>query len=172
MAYLWQEVGRSGTKWIDSGAIKMADQFEPRGFFGEFEHSIDSKNRLTLPSAIRKKIDEDERLILSSGFDKCLTLYPYDGWVKFLEEAGAAGPRSEARQLRRAFSSRASEVSPDSQGRLVIPSKLKEWAGINDQVTVVGNFDNVELWSPERWEDYNEEIDLEAAAQEVFDNRQ
>ncbi|MGM0380391.1 MAG: division/cell wall cluster transcriptional repressor MraZ [bacterium] len=172
MAYLWQEVDESGTKWIKSGVFSMAEEFEPRGFFGEYEHSIDSKNRVTLPSAIRNKLREDERLILSSGFDNCLTLYPYKGWVKFLEEAGAAGPRAEARQLRRAFSSRASEVSCDSQGRLVIPRKLKKWAGINDQVTVVGNFDNVELWAPESWEEYQEDIDMEAAAQEIFDNRQ
>lgn len=150
----------------------MAEESDPRGFFGEYEHSIDGKNRVTLPSAIRNKLKDDERLILSSGFDNCLILYPYDGWVNFLEEAGAAGPRSEARQLRRAFSSRASEVSPDSQGRLVIPGKLKQWAGIDEQVTVVGNFDNVELWSPERWEEYQEDIDMEAAAQEIFDNRQ
>ncbi len=143
---------------------------ESAGFFGEYEHSIDSKNRVTLPSAIRERIDDGERLILSAGFDNCLTLFPYDSWVEFLDAVGSSGPSTEARKLRRAFSSRASEVSPDSQGRLVIPKRLKKSADIEKRVTVVGNFETVELWSPARWDEYQESIDLEAAAEKVFDN--
>ncbi len=141
---------------------------EQYGLYGEFTHSIDNKNRVTLPASIRDKLAGEDNLILSAGFDNCLSIYPEPVWQKFLENAGSDGPSSRTRQLRRFFSARASQVSPDSQGRIVIPQRLKEWAEIKDEVTVVGNYDTVELWSPGKWDDYQQGVDLEAAAEEVF----
>lgn len=141
---------------------------EQYGLYGEYRHSIDNKNRVTLPASFREKLAGEEDLILSAGFDNCLSIYPEEVWVELLENAGQDGPSSRTRQLRRFFSARASEISPDSQGRIVIPGQLKEWAGIQDEVTVVGNYDTVELWAPEKWENYQSEVDLEAAAEEVF----
>ncbi len=138
------------------------------GLYGEYRHSVDKKNRITLPASIRKALAEEEELILSVGFDNCLSIYPNEVWMELLENAGSEGPSQRARQLRRFFSARAQRVSPDSQGRIVVPDRLLEWAGIEDEVTVVGNFNTVELWPPSRWEEYQAEVDPEQAAEEVF----
>lgn len=142
------------------------DAAKPR-FLGEHSHQIDGKNRLTLPSTMREKLP-DEGLILSAGFDQCLTLFPESEFGRFMEEAVQKGPTAEARQLRRQFSALASEVDLDSQGRFVLPQNLKEWADIDGTVQVVGNFDRIELWSPEQWDDYCQDTDLEQAAQQLF----
>ncbi len=139
-----------------------------RGFIGEYEHSIDGKNRVILPSAIRDKLSDDDRLVLTVGLDQCLTLYPAPRFEQFVEQTVQGGPTSQARKLRRKLVGKAREVNVDSQGRLVIPEHLKEEAGITNTVTVVGNVDSVELWSPDRWAAYLSDVDLEDAAEELF----
>ncbi len=140
------------------------------GLYGEYNHTVDPKNRVTLPSAIRNELDIEEDLIISAGFDKCLSIYPDEIWIDLLENAGTYGPGTETRKLRRFLSARASRVSLDSQGRVVIPERLLDWAGIDKQVTVVGNYNTVELWHPQKWEDYQAEVDIESAAEKIFDS--
>lgn len=141
---------------------------EPHGFIGEFEHSIDGKNRLVLPSSIRNRLDPDQRLILMPGYETCLYMLTYEGWRDKLTSEEFQDDARESRQLRRVFAAMASEVNIDGQGRLVIPGKLKEQAGIDDSVTVVGNFDRVELWDPDEWATHQGNIDMEELAQNVF----
>lgn len=140
------------------------------GFIGEYEHSVDGKNRVVLPSAIRDKLDDDNRLVLTVGFDGCLTLYPSkEQFQSFVEQTTDAGPTKNARKVQRKLVGQAREVSVDSQGRLVLPSDLKDEAGINDSVTVVGNFDSVDLWDPDQWRSYLDGVNLEDAAESVFE---
>lgn len=146
----------------------VIDNATPR-FLGEHTHQVDGKNRLTLPSSMREKIPDDLGLILSTGLDRCLTLFPEHRFDEYISEYLQKGPSSEARQLRRQFSAQASEVELDSQGRFVLPGRLKEWAEIEDSVEVIGNFDRVELWSPERWRQYREAGNLEEAAQSLYE---
>ena len=140
------------------------------GLYGEYKHSVDSKNRVTLPTAIRNEFSADEDLIITAGFDKALSIYPNAVWIEMLENAGSGGPGTETRKLRRFFAARASRLSLDSQGRIVVPDRLLEWAGIEKHVTVVGNYNTVELWQPENWEAYQEDVDLEEAAEKLFDS--
>jgi MraZ protein len=148
-----------------------SDEAPVTGFIGEYEHSVDGKNRVVLPSAIRDKLDTDSRLVLTIGFDGCLTLYPsYEQFESFVDRTAEKGPTENARKLRRKLVGQAREVSVDSQGRLVLPGELKDEAGISDSVTVVGNFDSVDLWDPERWRSYLQDVDLEDAAQSVFED--
>lgn len=139
-------------------------------FIGEYEHSVDGKNRVVLPSAIREKLDLNDRLVLTIGFDGCLTLYPsYEQFQSFVEQMAEKGPTADARKLRRKLVGQAREVGIDKQGRLVLPAELKDEAGITNSVTVVGNFDSVDFWDPERWESYLEDVNLEDAAEALFD---
>ncbi|MFB6356646.1 MAG: division/cell wall cluster transcriptional repressor MraZ [bacterium] len=142
---------------------------ETLGFIGKYEHQVDDKNRVILPSAIRDRIDPDQRLVISPGFDGCLALYPYEVFEEFVREAVEDGPSDNARQLRRKLVGEAREVSVDNQGRLVLPEQLKEKADINEQVTVVGNLSYVELWAPERHEEYLESADMEDSAEVLFE---
>lgn len=147
-----------------------SDELLEYGFIGEYEHSVDGKNRVVLPSAIRDKLDTENRLVLTIGFDGCLTLYPsYEQFQSFVERTAEQGPTANARKLRRKLVGQAREVSVDSQGRLVLPGELKNEAGISNSVTVVGNFDSVDIWDPERWRSYLDDVDLEDAAESVFE---
>lgn len=140
------------------------------GFIGQYEHSVDGKNRVVLPSAIRDKLDDDNRLVLTIGFDGCLTLYPsYEQFQSFVDQTADQGPTENARKLRRKLIGQAREVSVDSQGRLVLPGELKDEAGIDNSVTVVGNFDSVDFWDPETWRSYLDDVNLEDAAESVFE---
>lgn len=145
------------------------DVVDPHGFIGEFEHSIDGKNRVILPSPIRSLLDDNQRLILMPGYETCLYLLTYERWRKKLTSEEFQDDAPDSRRLRRVFAAMASEANIDGQGRLVIPEKLKERAGIENSVTVVGNFDRVELWDPEEWATHQGNIDMEELAQNVFE---
>jgi MraZ protein len=143
-------------------------------FIGEYEHNVDGKNRMILPSAIRDSLDEDDELIVTPVVEPCLALFPYDRWEDFLMSEELQGLTEESRKFRRALASKASETSVDSQGRILVPSKLKDIAGIDDTVTVVGNIDRVELWAPDEWDAYQDSYDsdeLQQIEEKVFSNR-
>jgi MraZ protein len=144
-------------------------------FIGEYEHNVDGKNRLILPSSIREDLSEGEKLVVTPDpGDPCLALFPYPRWKEFLQSEELEGFKPDSRKYRRALASKASETTPDSQGRILVPEKLKEIAGIDDTVTVVGNIDRVELWAPDQWGDYQESYDsdeLQQIEEKVFSNR-
>lgn len=140
------------------------------GFIGEFEHSVDGKNRVILPSSIRECLATDERLIVTTGTDSSLFLFPYILWEELLNKDEFQGFDEDTRQLKRAFSARAREITLDGQGRILLPEKLKNYAEIDSEVTVVGNFDRVELWSPGNWEEYQQSIDMDELAETVFES--
>jgi len=144
-------------------------------FIGEYEHNVDNKNRVILPSEIREDIQDDETLILAPDIaEHCLALYPKSRWENFLQSEELQGNTTESRKFRRALASQASETKVDSQGRINIRDKLKESADIKDTVTVVGNIDRVELWAPDEWETYQESYDsdeLQQIEEKVFSNR-
>ncbi len=149
----------------------MTDDYH---FIGEYEHNVDSKNRLILPSSIRGDLSEDETLVVTPAIEPCLALFPYPRWEEFLQSEELQGLTADSRKFRRALASKASETSLDSQGRILVPEKLKDIAGIDDTVTVVGNIDRVELWAPDQWDDYQESYDsdeLQQIEEKVFSNR-
>lgn len=143
----------------------MSDTYH---FIGEYEHSVDQKNRLILPSSIRDSFENNETLILSKApVEPCLTLFPFSRWEEFLMSEELNNGRTEdARKIRRRLTRNANKIEVDSQGRILLPDKLKDIAGIKDTVTVVGNYDRVELWSPEVLSDY-QETDTDEELQEI-----
>ena len=119
-------------------------------FFGTYEHTLDGKGRVILPAKFRSPFDHGGYLTQFS--DGCLALWPPDEFQRQAEqmkERGRSG-RSD-RNLARYWASATQELEVDRQGRLVVPARMREFAGLETDVMVVGVFDRVELWNPARW---------------------
>jgi MraZ protein len=123
-------------------------------FRGRFEHTIDTKGRLSIPSRFREILATrfDERLIITN-FDNCLWCYPVSEW-QVVEAKVASLPqfKDEVKALQRVFISAAVEVPVDKAGRVLVPPTLRDYAGIEKNVILVGMTSRIEIWSKERWE--------------------
>lgn len=122
-------------------------------FRGHYEHSIDQKGRISIPSRFREILaaQYDERLIVTN-FDQCLWAYPVTEWKK-VEEKVASLPqlKPEVKALQRFFISAANELPLDKQGRILIPPTLREYADLKRDCVMVGMSKRIEIWSLERW---------------------
>jgi MraZ protein len=132
---------------------------------GEYDHTIDDKNRLTLPAKFRQAFDEG--LVLTRGIDRCLSAYPRSSWTETVESRlGELDPLSkEGRVMHRYFFSGASEAELDKQGRVMVPAPLGEYAGLGKEVVVVGIRDHLEIWDRASWRAQLDEI--EGSAEDV-----
>jgi MraZ protein len=131
-------------------------------FLGEFQHSVDTKGRLAIPARFRSKIERGA--VLTRGVESCLFVYPLGTWEQKARELDAAilDPR-QRRMVERRFFGQAFECELDSQGRIVVPARFRQYAGLNGEAVVVGTRDRFEIWSPAEWERYldeTEQIDL------------
>lgn len=122
-------------------------------FMGEYQHTIDEKGRLTIPSKFREALSP--AFVITRGLDQCLFVYPMDEW-KVLEQKLKALPmmKAEARAFSRLFFSGATECELDKQGRVNIPSSLTEHAKLLKDCVVLGVSNKVEIWSKEVWTSY------------------
>lgn len=120
---------------------------------GEYEHTLDDKGRLTLPSRLRPYFEGG--MIVTKGVDRCLFAFPPEEWASFKANIKAqADLSSKGRQLSRMFFSTAYEATLDRQGRVLIPPKLAEYAGLERDVTLAGVEDRLEIWDTEEWNRY------------------
>ena len=132
-------------------------------FMGEFNHNIDAKGRLIIPSRFREELGENS--VLTRGLDGCLSIYPQDAWKAFEEKLASLPLTSkEARTFTRFFVSGATPCELDRQGRILVPSTLREYAGLEKDVILAGNLDRIEIWSKSRWEKSNDYEDMDAIA--------
>lgn len=126
-------------------------------FYGEYQHTLDRKGRLIIPSKFREVIKEHyiERFFITRGLDKCLFMFPEEEW-KLQEQKFKSMPftKSESRRFNRFYFSGAGEIQPDRQGRILIPNYLKEYANIKKEVVIVGISNRIEIWSKERWMEF------------------
>lgn len=114
---------------------------------GQFSHNIDSKGRLFIPASLRKELGQTFHVTV--GQDHCLSVYSDESWAAFMARLKELS-YNEVKKLRALFAY-AADCEPDSQGRILIPAKLREYAGLTKEVVVVGSFDRAEIWSAERW---------------------
>jgi len=125
-------------------------------FFGQYLQRLDAKRRVVVPRKLRELIGEPELrggLYVTRGFDKCLFLFPAGQWEAVAAEFSVGHFTGfNARMLQRLFFSEAVDVEPDKLGRILLPDRLRELAGIEDEVLFVGASNRIELWSPERWD--------------------
>jgi transcriptional regulator MraZ len=122
-------------------------------FLGEYQHSLDAKGRIILPSKIRAQLDSG--LVIMRAPDGCLWVMAqseFSTWADRIRERARMGDPRWRDVLRFIFSG-ANEDRPDKQGRISIPESLREHAGLEREVTITGNDDRIEIWKPERWQE-------------------
>ncbi|HHY36558.1 MAG TPA: division/cell wall cluster transcriptional repressor MraZ [Firmicutes bacterium] len=139
-------------------------------FMGEYRHTIDSKGRLIIPVKFREGLGPS--FVATKGLDSCLFLYPREEWSN-LEQKLKALPftRADARAFVRFFFSGATECEMDRQGRILLPPNLREYAGIEKDVVVIGVSNRVEVWSEEGWRAYSSKAEqaYEEIAEKIVD---
>lgn len=123
---------------------------------GQYAYTLDSKGRLTVPSRFRDELPPE--VVVTRGLDRCLVVYPLDAWEEIAQKVTAlpiTDPRGRA--LRRIFFADAMNIELDKQGRILVPDRLRDYAGLDlsSEVVIVGLDRFLELWNPERWEQDN-----------------
>lgn len=130
-------------------------------FMSEYNHTVDAKGRLIIPSKFRETLGEE--FVVSKGMDGCLFVYANDDWNAF-EQKLTSLPliNKEARQFARFFLAGAAQVELDKQGRILLPAGLRDFADLDKDVVLVGVGSRIEIWSKEKWDAMNEDDNMDA----------
>ena len=134
-------------------------------FLGEFVHVIDGGGRLTIPARFRA--DLEAGLVLTRGLDRCLVIYPMAEWEQLAGRVSDLPITDRyARNFRRLVFANASDATLDKQGRVLIPPRLREYAGLDSEIVVTGLNNYIELWNPDFWSEERELVEGDDAAME------
>jgi len=137
-------------------------------FTGEYRHTVDDKGRLAIPVRFRDDLAPGTQV--SNWMDGCVALHPIAEWEALARQINALPfTDNRSRRLRRMLYGSAYEVSLDRQGRFVLPPPLREDAGLESEVVLVGAGDRIELWSPKRWSKFSEQMDHPEALAESLE---
>ena len=143
-------------------------------WYGEYLHSLDNKNRVILPAKFRQEIKKKniKKFYLTRGLDVCLFMLAEQDW-RILEGKfrSLSFTKRQARFFNRLYFSGAYEVEPDSQGRILIPDYLKEFAQIERDIVIVGISDRIEIWAKSSWVKFYDKNrkNFEEMAEDIFD---
>ena len=130
---------------------------------GEYEHSLDAKGRLIMPSKLRESIGE--KFIVTKGLDGCLFGFSKQEWTNFEEKLKTLPlTNKNARDFVRFFLSGATECEIDKQGRFLIVANLRQYASMEKDVVIIGVGTRIEIWDKKKWEEYNSEDNISADA--------
>lgn len=138
-------------------------------FFGTYTPKVDDKGRLFLPAKFRDELAEG--LVVTRGQERCLTVWSLADFTEMTDRLRAAPVTNKgARDYVRMLFAAASQEVPDKQGRISIPSTLREYASLRKDVMVIGAMNRVEIWDPTSWQEYSEEQEQKFAelSDEVF----
>lgn len=132
-------------------------------FMGEYNHTIDAKGRLIVPSKFREKLGEE--FVVTKGLDDCLFVYPLEEWAN-IEQAFRKVPltNKKARDFVRFFFAGAAGCETDKQGRILLPPALRAYAGLEKEIVSAGVLNRVEIWDKEKWERSNDIGDMDEIA--------
>jgi MraZ protein len=125
-------------------------------FLGEYQHSLDAKGRVILPAKFRDQLEGGA--VMARALDGCLAVYPVEEFQRVaanLQDARSRG--ATERRAARSYFSGAVEITPDKQGRVAIPANLRAFAHLEREVTVTGNFDHLEIWDKQTFEQHDAE---------------
>ena len=142
----------SGAKWSVLDEIPTNVE-EVDSLTGTYEHGIDAKGRLFIPAKLREELGTT--FYLAMGVDACLAIYPLSTWERFTEKF-ASLPMSQSAAMRPLFAN-AAKCEPDTQGRIVIPQKLRQYAGLDKDAVIIGVNDRAEIWAADAWKAREEE---------------
>lgn len=125
---------------------------------GEYQHTIDGKGRMAVPSKFRKSLSSG--VVVTKGPDACLYLYPMEEWVKLADKiAHLPLGQADSRAFSRLMLAGASHAEIDAQGRILIPEYLRSYAGIQTKAVVVGLYNRAEVWDEARWQSYRKDVE-------------
>lgn len=159
------EVGRSGMSLKDSYPLLYR---YTTMLIGEYRHTLDEKNRLSLPAKFRKELGS--KVVITNGLDSCLFIFSKNEWAKFSEELSKLSlVEGDKRKFTRFMLGGASEVDIDANGRILLPDFLKEFANLKSRVIVTGVHSRAEIWSEKAWEDYKKAVqkDIDVLAEKL-----
>lgn len=144
-------------------------------FYGEYVHSIDNKGRLILPSKLRESARNNfiEKFYITRGLDTCLFMFGEEEW-KAVEQKfkSMSFTKQDSRKFNRFYFSGAVEIIPDKQGRILLPTYLKDFAGIKKDVVIIGVSNRIEIWAKDRWQEfYKSNLEsFEETAEKLIEN--
>jgi MraZ protein len=141
------------------------NSFIMTGFIGEFEATLDVKGRFLIPAGFKKQLPAEnaEPFVLNRGFEKCLSLYTSQGWEPIFSELGKLNDFDpKVREFKRYFLNGATQVTPDSAGRLLLPKNLMEYAGLGKDIVLVSAIDKIEIWDKIKYQQFFETFSPEA----------
>lgn len=129
-------------------------------FLGTHYPKLDEKGRFFLPAKFRDELSDG--LVITRQQDRCLAIYPTEVFVK-RTQAIIEAPTTvkQVRDFQRMLAANASDEVPDKQGRITVPPALRSYAGLENQIVVVGAIDRVEVWDLEAWEQYSAKQEAE-----------
>jgi MraZ protein len=127
-------------------------------FTGEYRHSVDEKGRIAVPSKFRAQLDGGA--VVSRWIDGCLAIHTKSGWASLADKIAALPVTdASARLFGRSIFAGATDVDLDRQGRVLLPTYLREGVGLEGEALVIGARDHAEIWAPATWADYRRAMD-------------
>ena len=124
-------------------------------FVGRFEHTLDDKGRLVLPPTFRSRLAEGGYI---TPYENCLALWAPKDFEDFVDRfRQKVRDQQAAPNAMRALTAEAADIKPDSQGRIAIPNRLRDYAGLDGGVVLTGSLDHIELWNHQRWNAISDE---------------
>jgi len=137
-------------------------------FMGEYNHSVDAKGRLIIPVSYREALGNE--FVVTKGLDRCLFAFPKSEW-QIMEEKLKVLPITSkgARDFIRYLVPGATICELDRQGRILLPARLREYAGLEKDVVLAGMLSRVEIWNKDSWQAYTSAEDMDAIAQQLAD---
>ncbi len=151
------KVGQSGGS-PPTIAASLIEGIKEQVFLGEYTHTLDDKGRLTLPA--RWRVELGDEVVITRGLDPCLFVFPKTKFQAIAHEYDQIGlGRSDARALSRFLFAKAIDDAPDRQGRIIIPTSLREFAGIDGEAVIVGANNRIEIWNAQRYRELNSQLE-------------
>ncbi|MCR4728784.1 MAG: division/cell wall cluster transcriptional repressor MraZ [Lachnospiraceae bacterium] len=137
-------------------------------FMGEYNHTVDEKGRLIIPSKFREELGDE--FVVTKGLDGCLFVYAPSEWT-LLEEKLKALPltNKDARAFVRFMLAGAAQVEPDKQGRILLPQVLRTFAGLDKDVVLIGVASRIEIWNKDKWNEASMAGDMDEIAEKMAD---
>ncbi len=128
---------------------------------GEYKHSIDEKNRVSLPAKFRQELGR--KIVVTAGLDNCLWVFKSGEWKKIEEKLNQSSiGQADNRSFNRLMFSSAVEAEVDSIGRILIPDFLRDRANLKNKVFVIGVSSRVEIWNEKNWVEYKKVVEKQA----------
>lgn len=135
-------------------------------FMGEYNHSIDAKGRLIIPSKFRDTLGDE--FVVTKGLEGCLFVFEKYDFETFMDKLNEKSDlEAKVRKIKRFFISGAQEMEPDKQGRMLVPPVLREYAGLEKEVVFAGVGGHIEIWDKAKWEDVTSFDDINDIAEEL-----